>query len=340
LISGPIAQAGLTSREHRYAVRRIVASALWIVTCTLPALPVTGGANNPPPSGTEPSEAEYAVPTTLDGAGRVVADVHVGSTGPFRFIVDTGANRSAISELTAQRLGAQAAEQTVVHGITGSAVMPQVRVDEFRVGELRFPEQRLAILPDAVFGGLDGILGIDALQDARLEIDFANDKVIVRRSGRSNPEGRTVIRASVRHKGLLMVPARVGRVSVQAIIDTGAERSLGNEALLAALQNRRPDAYATMVSTVVGATAQVATGLSLRAPPIDLGGARVGNLLVTFGDFHVFKVWSLLDEPALVLGMDVLGTLPEFTIDYPRREFQPRVNRRLPPIYSPLDSAP
>ena len=331
-------QVVLKSSENRRAVRRFVAIAAWIVPWTLLALPVTGGANNPPPSGTEPAESEYAVPTTLDRAGRVVADVHVGSNGPFRFIIDTGANRSAISELTAQRLGAVAAEQTMVHGITGSAVMPQVKVDEFRVGELRFPEQRLAILPDAVFGGLDGILGIDALQDARVDIDFVNDRVVVRRSGRSNPGGRTVIRATVRHKGLLMIPARVGRISVQAIIDTGAERSLGNAALLAALQNRY--SYTTVVSTVVGATAQVATGLALRAPPIDLGGARVGNLLITFADFHVFKVWSLLDEPALVLGMDVLGTLPEFAIDYPRREFQPLVNRRLPPIYSQIDSTP
>jgi predicted aspartyl protease len=328
----------LTSSENRNAMRRFVVTAAWIVAWTLLALPVTGGANNPPLPATEPDESEYAVPTTLDRAGRVVADVHVGSNGPFRFIVDTGANRSAISEFTAQRLGAEAAEQTVVHGITGSAVMPQVKVDEFRVGELRFPEQRLAILPDAVFGGLDGILGIDALQDARLDIDFVNDKVLVRRSGRSNPGGRTVIRATVRHKGLLMIPARVGRVPVQAIIDTGAERSLGNEALLAALQNRY--SYTTIVSTVVGATAHVSSGLSLRAPPIDLGGARVGNLLVTFGDFHVFKVWSLLEEPALVIGMDVLGTLPEFAIDYPRREFQPLVNRRLPPIYTPTNSTP
>jgi hypothetical protein len=61
---------------------------------------------------------------------------------------------------------------------------------------------------------------------------------------------------------------------------------------------------------------------------------------VTFGDFHVFKVWSLLDEPALVIGMDVLGTLSEFSIDYPRREFQLKVDHRLPPISSPLKPGP
>jgi predicted aspartyl protease len=298
-----------------------------------------------PPSPTQPHEhaadgPEYATPTTLDRAGRVVAAVHIGPRGPFRFVVDTGANRSAVSQQVAAQLAATPADPAVVHGITGSAVMPQVLVEEFRVGELRFRAQRLAILPDAVFGGLDGILGIDALQDARIDIDFVRDRVVVRRSGKSAPGGRAVIRASVRHKGLIMIPARVGRVRVKAVVDTGAERSLGNEALFAALQDRRPESYDTLLSTVVGATAQVATGRSLRAPPIDLGGARIGDLLVTFGDFHVFKIWSLLDEPALVLGMDVLGTLPEFTIDYPRREFQPLVTRRLPPVYTPIDSAP
>ena len=283
-------------------------------------------------------EPEYATPTTLDRAGRVVAAVHIGAQGPFRFIVDTGANRSAISAQTAERLEAESADETVVHGITGSAVMPQVKVQEFRVGELRFPEQRLAILPSAVFGGLDGILGIDALQTARIDIDFVHDRVVVGRSGRSAPGSRSVIRGDVRHKGLLMIPARIGRVRVKAVVDTGAERSLGNEALFDALQVRVQDSAEVTISTVVGATAQVATGRSLRAPPVDLGGAKIGNLLITFGDFHVFTVWSLLDEPALVLGMDVLGTLPEFTIDYPRQEFQPLVPRRLPPVDRPLDA--
>ena len=293
-----------------------------------------------PAPGEVEDEPEFATPTTLDGAGRVVAAVHIGEHGPFRFIVDTGANRTAISMQTAARLDADPAEQTIVHGITGSAVMPQVRVDEFRVGELRFHDQRLAILPDAVFGGLDGILGIDALQDARIDIDFVRDRVVVRRSLKSSPDGRAVIRASVRHKGLLMIPARVGRVRVKAIIDTGAERSLGNGALFGALSRSSREPYELMTSTVVGATAHVATGQTLKAPPIDLGGTRIGNLLITFGDFHVFRIWSLLDEPALVLGMDVLGTLPQFSIDYPRREFQPLVTRRLPPVYTPIDSTP
>jgi predicted aspartyl protease len=117
------------------------------------------------------------------------------------------------------------------------------------------------------------------------------------------------------------VDGQVGRVPVKAIVDTGAERSLGNEALRAALVDgaRRP--RETVATTVIGATPQIAQGLSFEAPAIDIGGARLNNLTVTFGDLHVFNIWSLLEEPAILIGMDLLGTLEQFVVDYSRREF-------------------
>jgi len=49
--------------------------------------------------------------------------------------------------------------------------------------------------------------------------------------------------------------------------------------------------------------------------------AQVDDLIVTFGDLHVFNVWSLNEQPALVIGMDLLGTLQRFVVDYRRGEF-------------------
>jgi hypothetical protein len=37
---------------------------------------------------------------------------------------------------------------------------------------------------------------------------------------------------------------------------------------------------------------------------------------VTFGDFHIFDVWELTDTPALIIGMDVLGAMDTFSIDF------------------------
>ncbi|HEX6572433.1 MAG TPA: aspartyl protease family protein, partial [Steroidobacteraceae bacterium] len=49
---------------------------------------------SPPALGQEPS---YAVPTRLDRAGRVLAPVMVNGQGPYRFILDTGANRAVLA---------------------------------------------------------------------------------------------------------------------------------------------------------------------------------------------------------------------------------------------------
>lgn len=284
--------------------------------------PVTAGpvVEGPP----EESGPMFATPTTFDRAGRIVAPVEINGRGPFLFILDTGANRSAMSEATATSLGLvpEPGSTVAVHGITGSAELPVVRVQHVRAGELVIENQQMPVLPAAVFGGMDGILGIDALQQVRIEVDFEHDTVVVRpSSGRPASVGYIVVRAKRRHGGLLLVKGKVGSVKVDAILDTGAERSLGNEALRAALAARERSPRAGTATTVIGATEQVAEGTSIAAPVIALGAAQVNDLIVTFGDLHVFNVWSLNDQPALVIGMDLLGTLQRFVVDYRRGEF-------------------
>ena len=44
------------------------------------------------------------------------------------------------------------------------------------------------------------------------------------------------------------------------------------------------------------------------------------SLEVTFGDLNVFRIWGLENEPALLIGMDLLGTVRRLIIDYRRRE--------------------
>ncbi len=276
-----------------------------------------------PPVPPEPGPL-YAARTTRDRIGRIVAPVEINGRGPFRFLLDTGANSSVISEATALALELVPVAGSVVnvHGVTGSATLPAVQVATLRVGELLLENQRLPVLPPAVFAGVDGILGVDALQDARIEVDFGRDRVTIRRSsGQRAPKGFLVVRAWLQNGGLLLVDGQVGRVPVKAIVDTGAERSLGNEALRAALVYgaRRP--HQMVATTVIGATPQIAQGLSFEAPAIDIGGARLNNLTVTFGDLHVFDIWSLLEEPAILIGMDLLGTLEQLVVDYARREF-------------------
>jgi predicted aspartyl protease len=282
----------------------------------------------PPVEAGELAEAEplYAAPTRADRSGRIHASVMINDSGPYRFILDTGANTSALAPKVADDLALHGVSNTqiIVHGVTGSATLPAVRVESMQVGEVRIPATNLPVLPGPVFGGADGILGINALQKTRIDVDFENDRVsITPSSGRRALPGYLVVPATLRKGGLLLVKGKVGKIPVQVIIDTGAERTLGNLALRTALlESARYDDEIDV--SVLGATTDVSEGKYFRAPKITLGEAELIDLPVTFGDLHVFQVWGLADSPALVIGMDLLGMLRKFIVDYRRREFQLR----------------
>lgn len=272
-----------------------------------------------------PPEAEYALPTRIDRIGRVVAPVSVNGQGPFRFILDTGANRSVLSPKLAATLGLVPleGESIRVQGVTGSALLPAVTVDTLQAGELLLVRnQRVPVLAETVLVGADGILGIDGLTDARIDIDFDADRVVISKSrGRSQRQrGMLAIPVTVRYGGLLRASGRVGRQKVVAIIDTGAERSLGNSALWRALDAAGTSTDDTVVTTVMGATPDLAEGSQIVVPSVRIGDVELRSLEVTFGDLNVFRIWGLENEPALLIGMDLLGTVRRLIIDYRRRE--------------------
>jgi hypothetical protein len=178
-----------------------------------------------------------------------------------------------------------------------------------------------------VFADADGILGVEGLQHARVEVDFVNDRLWVRPStARRPPNGYLSIPARL-ERGLLLVDGKIGRIPVRVIIDTGAERTLGNPPLRDALKQRLRAGDRVADATVIGATPDKQEGISFVAPTIRLGEARLDELPVTFGDLHVFSIWGLTDQPALLVGMDLLGSLDRLVVDYRREEFMIKLRR-------------
>lgn len=283
-------------------------------------------ASKPPSEGSETVQPEplYADRTRADHAGRIQVDVEINGQGPFKFVVDTGANRSALAPGVAERLALPHVAGGLVetHGITGAAMLPAVDVASLRAGDLVLPSAALPVLPGDIFGGADGFLGVAGLRNMRLEVDFGRDRVWIGPSnGKRAPDDFIAVRATLWQGGLLLVNGTVGSIPVKVIIDTGAERTMGNLKLRAAIVERSSE-KAEFETTVRGATLEVGEGTYFDAPTISIGPVRLQHLPVTFADLHVFELWGLTGEPALVVGMDVLGTLERFIVDYRRREFQ------------------
>jgi hypothetical protein len=309
--------------------------------CAASLAPAAEQVGESPPVAAAPDSEQvvYAAPTRIDAVGRVLAEVRINGAGPFRFIVDTGANRSALSPRLVEklRLPMTVGDQVRLTGVTGSALVPLVQVQLLQAGDLKLHDQRFPVIEPHVFAGADGILGIEGFADKRLDIDFRRNRVSITRSrGAAAPSGYYTVPVR-RRAGLLVAQAQVGPIGARAIIDTGAERSLGNGALRQRLERRRLTNLAGRAdnsTTIYGATADVLDGESLLAPKITIGDAELTNLEVTFGNLYLFRAWNLEHVPAVLLGMDLLGTAEHLIIDYRRNELQikaaatPRPGRR------------
>ena len=272
----------------------------------------------------ERNEPQFVAPTRRDRIGRIWAPVMIDGKGPFRLVLDTGANHSAVIQRTADVLKEPKEEDmTLVTGITGSATVPTVRVSKMEVGELLLGPTFLPVVPD-VFGGAGGVLGGEGLANMRIFADFGHDRLTITRS-RSQHAGLGFVTVPLRevHDGLLMADVLVGRVRTHAIIDTGAQRTVGNEALRAALLRRLP--YGLKREDIMGVTLDVQQGDNLPTPPILLAQKMtLQGVRVTFGDMYLFQHWHMLDEPTLLVGMDVLGSFDVLVIDYRTKELELR----------------
>lgn len=271
------------------------------------------------PQPASPQDLLFACPTSLDHIGRVVAAVMIDGKGPFRFIIDTGANRSTISPHLAAVLRLQPSLQQAIRvtGITGTAEVATVPIEKLQAGDVVISHTRFPVIEAPIMAGADGILGAAGLQEERLLVDFRHNRVVITRShGDSVPWGFTRVSATRLNGGLLSVPGEVGNVHVEAIIDTGSQHTLGNLALYRALYAHERGKGKYLATDVYGATRQVGAGRLQLAPVIDLGALRIAGVALVFGDFHIFEAWGKTDRPAMVLGMDVLGTVNAFAIDF------------------------
>jgi predicted aspartyl protease len=271
----------------------------------------------------EANEPRYVAPTLRDRIGRIWAPVLINGKGPFRLVLDTGANSSAIIPSVADQLGIPLVDTKVVrlHGVTGSAAVPLVQVETMEVGDLLIDDPRLPVVAD-VFGGAEGVLGGRGLNDKRIFIDFRNDRIQISRSrNQATPSGFTRIPIDTSRGQLPMMDISIGSIRTKAILDTGAQRTIGNNSLREALLRRQRE---SLDEKIVGVTLDVADGQSIAVPPITLGGVSVRNARIVFGDMFIFDKWDLADTPALLIGMDVIGTLDVLVIDYKRRELQVR----------------
>jgi predicted aspartyl protease len=252
---------------------------------------------------------------------RMTVGVNIGGRGPFRFIVDTGAERTVISSELARTLALRPGRLTTVHSMTEVSQIETVVIPGLRVGNRTISDIHAPALSRANLGA-SGILGVDSLQHQRVTFDFQRREMTVSPSRRREehwPDLNTVVVTGRSLYGrLVLVDAAIDGQRVWVIIDTGSEVSVGNRALQVALARRNRLTSLTPIRMISITGGQLTADYAL-ARRIRIGGIDINNLPIAFADVHPFRQLHLTDRPALLLGMDALQLFRRVSVDFPNR---------------------
>ena len=256
---------------------------------------------------------------------RLGVDVQVNGRGPYKFIVDSGADTSAVGLRVARDLELPLGKPAILNGMTSRDLVDRVKIDELTLGATKVKDLEVPALREIDLGG-DGMLGIDALVRQRLMMDF--DRKIIKVEDASRPmkyaPGDIVITARRQHGQLILTEVQAAGLRLDAVIDTGTEISIGNLALRDKLLKRR--AHFTTVEAIgvtgVPATLQIATIDELR-----LGPVLMRNVPIAFADVPPFKLFGLADGPSLLLGTDILETFRRVSLDFRARKVRFQLRR-------------
>jgi len=255
--------------------------------------------------------------TSNDTAGRAVALISINGQGPFRFILDTGANRSVLSQALATRLGLAHSGAGMVHSIVGADLAMLVNVESLSFGAVHLSRGDTPVLDGPMLDGEHGLLGVDGMAGRLLHVDFTKRCVEIYESAAQIPmQGWLSVPARMRFGSLLMVQGEILGVHVNVLIDTGSNISLANVRFRDALRNvaARTIEYHGGHAFTFGRPIVLAQ--SVWTPRLHLGDTVVDSVNAYVGDFHIFDLWGLQNEPTLLIGMDVLARSREMAIDY------------------------
>ena len=255
--------------------------------------------------------------TTKDAGGRAVALININGQGPFRFVIDTGANRSVLSQALATRLGLAPTGDGVVHSIEGAESAVLVNVDSLSFGGLFLSGGDTPVLDGPMLDGEHGLLGVDGMTGRLLHVDFTRHCVEIYESAAQLPmQGWKSVPARMRFGSLLMVQGEIMDVPVNVLIDTGSDISLANERFRDALRGVAARTIEYHGGRAFTFGRPIVLAKSVWTPSLHLGRTVVDSVNAYVGDFHIFDLWGLQDEPTLLIGMDVLARAQEMAIDY------------------------
>ena len=225
-----------------------------------------------------------------DESNSVIVPVRVNGR-PMRFILDSGATISALTPAAATALGIEPVGVIRVNDTR----TPLAVLERLAVGTAEHRDLRVAVIDLAAAARMniafDGIIGLDVLRQYDVVLDFSRRRLALHPAGHVSRTPATDKMARIEFRpsphGLMLMPADVEFIPVNAVLDLGAQYSLVNRAACA------------MGGVTVGTTS--------RLSHVQVGDVDLGTWKMLVGDLPIFRRTGLMPGPAIVLGADVFA---------------------------------
>ena len=269
-----------------------------------------------------PAGGTESFATSEDRSARLTIPVRVDGQGPYPFVVDTGANRSVISRELAITLKLPPGPQVALDDALVHERVDTVLIDRLDVGRRQIRALDAPVLPARDLGA-DGMLGIDSLRGQHVVLDFKGKRLLVAPSGTANDDftaNATIVEGRRRFGQLVLVDAESQTKPVFVILDSGAQNTIGNDALRRLMRFGTRRGATLPVDRLISVTGRQTPVEIDEMPEIRLGEVTIQHAPVAYASLHTFTQFGLDDRPALLLGMDVLRVFRSVSIDFRRRE--------------------
>jgi predicted aspartyl protease len=275
----------------------------------------------------QPGVEQGTIAAANDAFKHMTIGVMVNGKGPFRFVIDTGADRSVIADSVADEIGIRRSGKVIIEGVVRTVPAETVRVANLEFGPVNLSNLVLPVLPHAWLDA-DGYLGLDAIARYRVVLDFRNRELRVEKPQGFWDQGidkndSVSVDARGSHGHLRVTNSRIDGVHTSTFLDTGAAISIGNRALFEGLRRKHPEyALSDRNVKISGVTGGSVTGLVMDFDRIDIPRVELTSGSIVIADLQIFDVWGLADKPALLIGMNFLRQFGRVTIDFGRKEYR------------------
>ena len=268
----------------------------------------------------QPADPGFALGFAADSWERMTVPVTIEGKGPYRFVVDTGAERTVIARDLAETLKLAPSGVARVHSMTDMSMIRTVAIPSLTVGGKQVKDIRAPALEKRNLGA-EGMLGVDSLQTQRVSFDFPRQVMTVVNSRKAEENWASdaiVVTGRSLFGHLVLVDASIDGQKVWVIVDTGTQATVGNSALRRRLERRNRLGNLRTVE-MLSVTGGRMLAEQTFVQHFQVGEAFVNNMPIAFADAHPFKQLGLTDRPALLLGMDVLKLFERVSVDFPNR---------------------